>query len=98
MTADGNKKKRKVRKSLVEDGYDVSAAPSLSQPVRIVLHPQEFNHLYNVQEGIGLGAFAKVYRAVHTNTQQEYAIKKIDRQKMVWGDLVGENCPNHRDI
>ena len=86
MTADGNKKKRKVRKSLVEDGYDVSAAPSLSQPVRIVLHPQEFNHLYHVQEEIGLGAFAKVYRAVHTNTQQEYAIKKIDRQKMVWGD------------
>jgi serine/threonine protein kinase len=84
--SDDKKKKKKGRRSLVDDGYDVTVEPSLRQPVRIVMHPQEFGNLYSVKEEIGLGAFAKVYRIVHLNSQEEYAIKKIDREKMVWGD------------
>ena len=66
--------------------YDRSVPPSLAQPVHIVAEANEFQRYYEAGDELGLGAFAEVFLGIHKATGQEYAIKKIDRAKMVWGD------------
>mmetsp|Transcript_28121 Transcript_28121/g.77332 ORF Transcript_28121/g.77332 Transcript_28121/m.77332 type:complete len:1025 (+) Transcript_28121:244-3318(+) len=69
-----------------EDYYDTNIPPSLEQDVRLVEEPGAFKILYKLLEEIGQGAFAKVYAAAHRPTGSEYAVKKINRKKMIWGD------------
>jgi hypothetical protein len=69
-----------------DDGYDHSKPPSLEQKVRVVPGKGEFDKFYSKGRELGLGAFSNVFLGVHKATKTEYAIKKIDRSKMVWGD------------
>lgn len=69
-----------------EEYYDTSVPPSLEQDVRLVEEPGAFKSLYKLLEEIGQGAFAKVYAAAHRPTGAQYAVKKINRKKMIWGD------------
>lgn len=68
------------------DDYDTNVPPSLDQDVRLVEDPGAFKELYKLLQEIGQGAFAKVYAAAHRPTGKQYAVKKINRQKMIWGD------------
>jgi serine/threonine protein kinase len=72
--------------SMGDDGYDHTQAPSLDQKVRIVPGKGEFERYYTKGRELGLGAFSNVFLGVHKATKTEFAIKKIDRSKMVWGD------------
>ena len=70
-----------------EDYYDTSIPPSLEQEVRLVdQDPGAFKGMYKLLQEIGQGAFAKVYEAAHRPTGHRYAVKKIHRPKMIWGD------------
>jgi hypothetical protein len=83
------KKKAPAAQSLIsmgEDGYDHTKAPSLKQKVRVVPGKGEFATRYAKGRELGLGAFSNVFLGKHRASQKEYAIKKIDRAKMVWGD------------
>lgn len=66
--------------------YDTSLAPSLDQRVRILSHPNQFPVYYDQGPSLGVGAFAKVFLGRHKATSAGYAIKKIDRAKMIWGE------------
>ena len=66
--------------------YDRNVPPSLAQPVHICAQPNEFPKYYSSGPELGLGAFAQVFLGTHKKSGQQYAIKKIDRAKMVWGD------------
>ena len=71
----------------VDKEYDTSVPPSLDQPVRLVEQdPGAFRSMYKLLSEIGQGAFAKVYEAAHRKTGHTYAVKKIHRPKMIWGD------------
>lgn len=72
--------------SIGNDGYDDNIAPSLNQKVRIVPGKNEFQDRYAKGSELGLGAFSNVFLGTHLASQQEYAVKKIDREKMIWGD------------
>ncbi|GAX18288.1 ribosomal protein S6 kinase alpha-1/2/3/6 [Fistulifera solaris] len=83
------KKKRKPSKPaivLAGDEYDTQVAPSLNQNVKVFSELRAFERAYTRGPQLGLGAFAKVFMGTHKASGQEYAIKKIDRSKMVWGD------------
>lgn len=84
------KKKKKKEKgpviALAGDEYDTTVAPSLDQKVRVVSELREFEQSYTRGPQLGLGAFAKVFLGTHKNSNVDYAIKKIDRSKMLWGD------------
>lgn len=70
-----------------EEYYDTSVPPSLEQEVRLVdQEPGAFKGMYKLLQEIGQGAFAKVYEAAHRPTGHRYAVKKIHRPKMIWGD------------
>lgn len=72
-----------------EEYYDTSVPPSLQQDVRLVddnHDPGAFKSMYKLLQEIGQGAFAKVYEAAHRPTGERYAVKKIHRPKMIWGD------------
>jgi serine/threonine protein kinase len=66
--------------------YDSSLPPSLDHDVRIVATPHQFQAHYTEGPELGRGAFAEVFLGIHKVSKQEYAIKKIDRAKMIWGD------------
>ena len=72
--------------SMGDDGYDHRAAPSLAQKVRVVPGKGDFERRYAQGKQLGLGAFSNVFLGVHRHSRGEYAIKKIDREKMIWGD------------
>ena len=63
--------------------YNSRVAPSLDQKVHIASSALEKS--FDRGHQLGLGAFAKVFLGTHRVSQQQYAIKKIDRSKMVWG-------------
>lgn len=67
-----------------KDTYNTSIPPSLSQKVRVTTEP--LSRYYTKGVELGLGAFANVFLGTHQPTQAQYAIKKIDRQKMMWGE------------
>jgi len=69
-----------------DDGYDHDAAPSLEQKVRVVAGKGEFAQRYSRGRELGLGAFSNVFLGTHRSSKKEYAVKKIDREKMIWGD------------
>lgn len=83
--------------SMGDDGYNHKAAPSLQQKVRVVPGRGEFENRYAMGRQLGLGAFSNVFLGVHKASQQNYAVKKIDREKMIWGDSrdVLEDEVNH---
>ena len=79
------------------DTYDTTVPPSLQQKVNIVKngdneHDNSNNNgnsilrMYQKGHELGQGAFANVFLGTHRATKAQYAIKKIDRQKMMWGD------------
>jgi len=70
--------------SMGDDGYDHTVAPSLQQKVRIVPGKGEFERYYTTGHELGLGAFSNVFLGIHKASQKEYAIKRIDREKMIW--------------
>lgn len=72
--------------SMGDDGYDHAAAPSLDQKVRVVGGKGEFQARYTKGRELGLGAFSNVFLGTHRASRKEYAVKKIDREKMIWGD------------
>lgn len=72
--------------SIGNDGYDHRVAPSLQQKVRIVPGRGEFQERYSKGRELGLGAFSNVFLGTHRLSRNEYAVKKIDREKMIWGD------------
>ena len=45
-------------------------------------HSKDITDIYQIQETIGKGNFGKVYKAVHKETGQIRAIKKIDMKKV----------------
>ena len=79
--------------SIGDDGYDHNKAPSLEQKVRVVPGKAEFERFYSKGKEIGLGAFSNVFLGIHKATKVEYAIKKIDRSKMVWGRIRAAGWP-----
>jgi calcium/calmodulin-dependent protein kinase I len=89
--------------------YDTTVPPSLDQMVLVVSVPGAFAKSYTRGRQLGLGAFAHVFAGVHNNSSssssnkgsksvksKEYAVKKIDRSKMVWGehDLLEDEINN----
>mmetsp|Transcript_44514 Transcript_44514/g.107258 ORF Transcript_44514/g.107258 Transcript_44514/m.107258 type:complete len:1230 (-) Transcript_44514:3643-7332(-) len=66
------------------DDDDFSVAPSLSTAMRSVCG-HNFDDVYMRGKKLGYGAFANVFLAVHKPTGEEYAIKQVDRSKMMWG-------------
>lgn len=83
--------------SMGDDGYNHKVAPSLQQKVRVVPGRGDFEGRYAMGRQLGLGAFSNVFLGVHKASQNEYAVKKIDREKMIWGDSrdVLEDEVNH---
>jgi serine/threonine protein kinase len=87
-------KKKKAKSSkdkppaitLAGEEYDTSVAPSLDQKVRVVSELKQFEKCYTRGPQLGLGAFANVFMGTHKPSGEDYAIKKIDRSKMLWGD------------
>ena len=73
---------------LAGNEYDARVAPSIHQKVRVVSQPPvgAFDASYQRGPQLGLGAFSKVFMGVHKASHQQYAIKKIDRSKTLWGD------------
>jgi len=71
--------------ALAGDDYSFDVAPSLDQKVKIISEMGRFEKHYERGPQLGMGAFAKVFLGTHP-TGEEYAIKKIDRNKMLWGD------------
>jgi serine/threonine protein kinase len=80
-----------------DDGYDHRCAPSLRQKVRVAPGRGDFEARYSTGRQLGLGAFSNVFLGTHKASRQEYAVKKIDREKMIWGDSrdVLEDEVNH---
>lgn len=66
--------------------YDFTREPSLEQKVYVCSTLGQLPKYYQKGPQLGLGAFAKVVLGQHRATQAEYAIKQIDRSKMLWGD------------
>jgi calcium/calmodulin-dependent protein kinase I len=75
-----------IELELAGDEYDDSIPPSLDQKVRVVTQLRALEQQYARGGQLGIGAFAKVFLGTHKNSGAEYAIKKIDRSKMLWGD------------
>ena len=73
--------------SLAGSNYNFNVAPSLQQKVKVISELHQFDANYQRGSQLGLGAFAKVFMGRHQRSggQQYYAIKKIDRSKMLWG-------------
>jgi Protein kinase domain len=96
-SANGSKAAQLDVISMGEDGYNHKAAPSLQQKVRVVPGRGEFESRYAMGRQLGLGAFSNVFLGVHKASQNNYAVKKIDREKMIWGDSrdVLEDEVNH---
>jgi Protein kinase domain len=96
-SANGSKAAQLDVISMGDDGYNHKAAPSLQQKVRVVPGRGEFENRYGMGRQLGLGAFSNVFLGVHKASQNEYAVKKIDREKMIWGDSrdVLEDEVNH---
>jgi serine/threonine protein kinase len=83
----GNKKKAaQFTVELAGDEYDNAVAPSLQQKVKVVSQLRAIENVYDRRHQLGLGAFAKVFYGEHRVSGAPYAIKKIDRSKMLWGD------------
>lgn len=82
----GGKQSQQLKIELAGDEYDGSVAPSIQQRVKVVSKLRALDQVYDRGHQLGLGAFAKVFLGRHRATQQPYAIKKIDRSKMLWGD------------
>lgn len=82
------KKKGKscIKIDLAGDEYNTNIAPSLTQKVKVFSAPNELGKRYDRGRQLGLGAFAKVFLGQHKRSQKKYAVKKIDRSKMLWGD------------
>jgi serine/threonine protein kinase len=80
-----------------DDGYDPRCAPSLRQKVRVEPGRGAFEARYGAGRHLGLGAFSNVFLGTHKASRHEYAVKKIDREKMIWGDSrdVLEDEVNH---
>lgn len=72
--------------SMGDDGYNHTVAPSLEQKVRVVPGQGQIEKRYQRGRELGLGAFSNVFLGTHRASKKEYAIKKIDREKMMWGD------------
>jgi len=72
--------------SIGDDGYNHRKAPSLEQKVRVEPGKGVFSERYSRGRELGLGAFSNVFLGTHRSSRNEYAIKKIDREKMIWGD------------
>lgn len=70
--------------ALAGDEYDTQVAPSLAQRVKVFSEIGALDHAYERGPQLGLGAFAKVFLGTHLRSKQQYAIKKIDRSKMLW--------------
>jgi serine/threonine protein kinase len=70
------------------DNYDSTVPPSLDQMVLVVHVPGAFAKSYTRGRQLGQGAFAHVFAGTHltSRSNKEYAVKKIDRSKMVWGE------------
>jgi serine/threonine protein kinase len=64
--------------------YDARVPPSLAQ--KVLVSDDDVGQQYDRGHQLGLGAFAKVFLGTHRLSGKEYAIKKIDRAKMHWGD------------
>lgn len=71
---------------LAGDEYNKRMAPSLAQKVRVVSELSALEKNFDRGHQLGLGAFAKVFLGTHRASKKQYAIKKIDRSKMLWGD------------
>jgi len=82
----GTTKNSKIKIELAGDEYDVKQAPSLKQKVHVCTTLGELDQIYDRGHQLGLGAFAKVFLGRHRASHADYAIKKIDRSKMLWGD------------
>mmetsp|Transcript_44023 Transcript_44023/g.65288 ORF Transcript_44023/g.65288 Transcript_44023/m.65288 type:complete len:1102 (-) Transcript_44023:68-3373(-) len=74
-----------------EDRLIVSVSPSQKEieperPKQNLSKEAELYKVYKKGKQLGYGAFATVFIGKHVPTGKEYAIKKIDRSKMMWGD------------
>ena len=85
-TSSSQKKKSQFVVELAGDEYDTNIAPSLQQKVKVESQLRMIERRYDRKHQLGLGAFAKVFYAEHRATKAPYAIKKIERSKMLWGD------------
>jgi calcium/calmodulin-dependent protein kinase I len=89
--------------------YDYSVPPSLQQAVLVVKERPEnqsgggagstqLESRYDRGRKLGQGAFAHVFAGRHKQTKAEYAVKKIDRSKMIWDnhDQAPSKKENHQ--
>jgi serine/threonine protein kinase len=82
-----NKKKMPPFKvELAGDEYDNTVPPSLKQKVKVESQLRAIESVYDRKHQLGLGAFAKVFLGEHRASGASYAIKKIERSKMLWGN------------
>ncbi|KAL3945402.1 MAG: hypothetical protein SGBAC_000535 [Bacillariaceae sp.] len=89
---------RKPQPQILDDD-DFTVAPSLDTAMRSVSGHQ-FEDVYLRGKKLGYGAFANVFVGIHKPTGKEYAIKQVDRSKMMWGqrDALKDEIENMQRV